>query len=83
MHASTNAKERQKQWEILKSMKQMWGPRWVIEGDFNDIKNNEEKLGGKRRQESSFRDFKNIISAMEMGDIKYKGETYTWAYNRE
>lgn len=49
MHASTDAKERLKQWEILKSMKQMWGPRWVIESDFNDIKNNKEKVAGKEK----------------------------------
>lgn len=54
VYASTEAKERQQQWEFLKDRKLMWGPNWVIGGDFNDIKNNEEKRGGNKRTESSF-----------------------------
>lgn len=52
-------------------------------GDFNKIKNNEEKRGGRTRQESSFLGFKNFISEMGMRDINYKGRTFTWANNRE
>lgn len=51
--------------------------------DFNDIKGHDEKKGGRRRVENSFDDFRSFISEMEMGDIKFKGDTYTWANNRE
>lgn len=54
----------------------MWGSRWVMEGDFIDIKNNEKKKGGRRMQESGIRDFRNFISDMELGDIKLKTESY-------
>lgn len=37
--------KKDKQWEIFKGIKKMWGSRWVIEGDFHDIKNNEKKKG--------------------------------------
>lgn len=60
----------------------MWGSRWVIEGDFNDIKNNEKKKWGRRMQESGIRDFRNFISDMELGDIKLKTESYYWVNNR-
>lgn len=50
---------------------------WVMGGDFNDILNNDKKNGGRRRQESSFANFKIFMSDMEMGDIKYKGDTFT------
>lgn len=82
VHASTEPRERQKQLEILKEMRQRLGARWVIRGDFNDIKNNEEKRGGRRRSESSFSDFRDFIAKIEMGDMKFKGETFTWANNR-
>lgn len=36
-------------------------------GDLNEIKSNEEKKGGKSKQEGSFSDFKNIISEMGLG----------------
>lgn len=39
--------------------------------------------GENRRTESSFQDFRNFIDDMGMGDMKYKGDTYTWANNRE
>lgn len=41
-------------------------------GDFNDIRNNEEKNGGTLRQESSFRDFRDFIAEMGMEGIKFK-----------
>lgn len=61
----------------------MWGSRWVMEGDFNDIKNNEKKKGGRRMQESGIRDFRNFISGMELGDIKLKTESYYQVNNRQ
>lgn len=75
--------KKDKQWKILKGMKKMWGSMWVLEGDFNDIKNNEKKKGGKRMQESSFRDFRNFISDMGLGGIKFKTEAYYWINNRQ
>lgn len=61
----------------------MWGDKWIIRGDFNDIRNNAEKQEGKLRQESSFRDFKNFISTIGMGEVNFIGESYAWANNRE
>lgn len=52
-------------------------------GDFNEIKNHEEKHGGIRRQESSFHDFRTFIADMGMGEIRFTGHTFTWANNRE
>lgn len=55
VHASTNAKERQRQWEILKGSKEInVGIKVGDWGDVNDIKNNEEKKRGNRRHENSF-----------------------------
>lgn len=46
-------------------------------GDFNDIKSEDEKRGGRERQESSFQAFRTFLDKLEIGD------TYTWANNRE
>lgn len=54
-----------------------------MEGDFNDIRDNNKKQGGRRRAENSFLDFRNFISEMQMGEIKFKGEPFTWANNLE
>lgn len=52
-------------------------------GDFNEIKCQEEKRGGLVRPESSFQMFRNFIAAMEMGDLGFKGQSFTWANKRE
>lgn len=49
VHANVDARERRRQWEWLKDRRQQWGSRWILGGDFNDIKNHEEKKEGKRR----------------------------------
>lgn len=61
----------------------MWGEKWVIGGDFNDIKAQDEKEGGRKRPESSFVDFRRFIAEMEMCDIKFRGNAFTWENNRD
>lgn len=51
-------------------------------GDFN-VRNHEEKKGGKRRQDGSFWGFRNFIANMKMGEVKFRGDVFTWANNRE
>lgn len=83
VYASTDLKESQWQWERLKERKSEWGEKWVTGGDFNEITNNEEKSRGRIRLESSFSGFRNFISDMGMGDLDFRGRTFTWANNRE
>lgn len=42
-----------------------------------------KRKGGRRRQEVSFSDFRNFIADMRMGDIRPKGESFTWVNNKE
>lgn len=65
VYASIDAREKRRQWEWLEDRRQQWGTRWIIGGDFND-KNHQEKKGGNRRQESSFSDFRDFITHMQM-----------------
>lgn len=58
------------------------GGKWIMGGDFNDTRNHDEKLGGRRRLENSFASFRNFIPGMEMGELKFIGDMYTWANNR-
>lgn len=78
VYASTEARERQVQWEELRRSRLHWGDSWLLGGDFNDIKTQEEKRGGRQMLESSFFDFRNFISDMEMGDLVLKGKISLW-----
>lgn len=35
------------------------------------------------RNEASFQSFRTFLADMEMGDIVYRGDTFTWANNTE
>lgn len=83
VYASIDSRERFQQWEFLKVRKPHWGSHWVLGGNLNDIKNNEKKKGGSLKTEHSFMNFRNFLADMEMGDIRVRGEAFTWANNRE
>lgn len=53
----------------------------VLGGDLNDIREHAEKRGGRRRPDSSFRNFGSFIHHTE--EIRSVGSAYTWANNRE
>lgn len=50
VHANTEAKERSQQWDFLEARRNKWEAKWIIGGDFNDIRNSEEKKGGGMRK---------------------------------
>ncbi|GER28785.1 RNA-directed DNA polymerase-like protein [Striga asiatica] len=83
VYISTDRSERVSQWDFLERTKANWGRCWVIAGDWNDIISNDEKRGGVRRLEASFRGFKTFIQNMGMQECDQKGSFFTWGNNRE
>ncbi|KAG7635974.1 Endonuclease/exonuclease/phosphatase [Arabidopsis thaliana x Arabidopsis arenosa] len=54
----------------------------VILGDFNEIKQNSEKLGGPMRPEWQFTNFPRMIKVAGLHEVKTFGGPYTWVGNR-
>ena len=69
-------------WERLMRISfQRSGP-WLMVGDFNEITSNSEKKGGRKRPESSFLPFKNMISACGIIEFPFSGNLFSWAGRR-
>ena len=71
-------KNRPKLWERLSRIGAHRKEAWCMLGDFNDIRNNDEKIGGPRRSEKSFQPFNDMISVCEMVELQSSGNNLTW-----
>ena len=78
VYVSTDENTRKVQWKRIGQKRREWGEHWVLVGDFNDIRFREEKLGGRRRHESSFAEFDRFIKENELEDIGFEGKPWIW-----
>lgn len=69
-------------WERLERIGAVRDCAWMLAGDFNEIVSNSEKIGGARREEWSFRDFRNMIASCDLMDLKSKGNRFSWVGER-
>ncbi|XP_027156321.1 uncharacterized protein LOC113757111 [Coffea eugenioides] len=83
IYASCDDQTRKQQWKVIQSRKHLWGDKWLIAGDFNDIVSNAEKWGGNRREEGSFKPFKDFINDNQLLEIGFEGHPWTWCNNWE
>ena len=51
---------------------------WLIVGDFNDLLDNSEKIGGSLRWEGSFLAFRSFVSQMGLWDLQHSGNSLSW-----
>lgn len=71
-------KDRPRLWERLSRIGVHRKEPWCMLGDFNDIRNNAEKIGGPRRSEESFQPFNDMLAVCEMVELQYSGNNMTW-----
>nr|XP_027100870.1 uncharacterized protein LOC113719906 [Coffea arabica] len=72
VYASCDQRFRKEQWRVLTDRSRLWGSRFLITGDFNDILSNDEKWEGAYREERSFRDFRDFIDCNRLVDIGFE-----------
>lgn len=54
---------------------------WLLSGDFNEILDNSEKVGGPTRWEGSFTAFRSFVSQNGLWDLKHSGNKLSWRGN--
>lgn len=76
-------KARPKLWERLSRIGAYRKEPWCMVGDFNEIRNNDEKIGGPRRSEASFQDFNDMLQIADMSELPSSGNCFTWGGHGE
>lgn len=66
VYASIKERTRTGQWQELWTRKRKWEDKWILRGDFNDIRNPKEKSGKRPRSEASCKGFREFIENMNI-----------------
>ncbi|KAL0887179.1 hypothetical protein Bca101_011162 [Brassica carinata] len=66
-------------WDKLSEIGVHRDEAWMLVGDFNELMHNDEKLGGAIRDESTFWDFRNMVEACKIREMRSKGNTLSWS----
>lgn len=84
MYGNPNPTLRHHTWEKLERLEiSRRNQLWLLLGDFNEILGNHEKKGGRIREESSFRDFRQLVRNYRIRDLPAIGDRFSWAGKRE
>lgn len=63
--------------EELYTKIRQWRDRWILGGDFNDIRGPEDKRGGRIRSVASCKRFRELIGKMNIEEIAYQRKEWT------
>ncbi|XP_016558053.2 uncharacterized protein LOC107857722 [Capsicum annuum] len=78
VYAKYNANERVVLWDSLTDLLDSYQVPWLIGGDFNVIRSEEEKIGGLPVTFNEIHDFNQWINLRNVEEIHFKGSKFTW-----
>lgn len=69
-------------WELLRRLAALYSLSWLCFGDFKEVLNLNEKLGGKNRRVCLVNDFREAIRDCDLVDMGSTGYPFTWSNRR-
>lgn len=82
IYDAPKATDRPAFWSKLTELGSERDESWLITGDFNDLLDNSEKVGGPTRWEGSFLSIRSFVSQMGLWDLPHSGNHLSWRGTR-
>jgi hypothetical protein len=78
IYGESKSEEKEKTWQILRTLKHQSDKPWLCAGDFNEILHSWEKEGGVPRAQCYMDRFKEALEFCELDDLGFVGDAFTW-----
>jgi ribonuclease HI/exonuclease III len=72
------ASKRRESWCLLEFLMSFQPDPWLCMGDFNEIIQESEKFGAKRKSRKQMADFRAALESCQLEDLGYVGSHFTW-----
>ncbi|XP_059436514.1 uncharacterized protein LOC132169501 [Corylus avellana] len=82
-YGNPNASKRQESWSLLNYLQSFAPTPWLCAGDFNEILEDSEKWGGRRKALRQMQDFQQVVEQCNLQDLGFSGPKFTWHNGRE
>ena len=69
-------------WQLMEVLEKQSNLSWVVFGDFNEISQSYEKLGGPERDAGQMKEFRECLSRCGLFDLGFVGQRFTWCNGR-
>lgn len=83
VHAPNDFPSRQRLWVELQYIHKNLQQPWLCLGDFNELMNSWEKVGGRPVENFRISAFRNFMTACSLMEIDCKGCAFAWSNNRQ
>lgn len=82
LYGAPRQEDRSSLWEKLTLLGNGRDDAWLITGDFNELLDNSEKVGGPVRWEGSFIAFRSFVTQAGLWDLQHTGNQLSWRGTR-
>ena len=82
VYEDPKVERREQVWERLTRFSTIRNGLWFMIGDFNEITDHNEKIGGRQRPDSSFLHSRQMLSDCRMLEFPFTGDMLSWVGKR-